>query len=411
MDPLSRPWYRTFLIIFAGQAFSLLGSAAVNFALVWWLTAQTGSASILAYACIAALLPQGLLGLFIGPLIDRWDRRLIMICADLFVATASVVLLILFILEPPSPATVIGLIALRSIGGAFHTPASQAAVPMYVPSEHLMRVAGWNFFLTSGVAMAGPVLGALLMGVMPMGAVISLDIAGALLAVLSLTLVRIPHPEAMGRERSRRDFTGELREGWQELLRHPGLLALTVTIAGVTLVYMPLNALFPLMTFTQFQGGAVQASIAEFAFGTGMLAGSAGIGAVSARFSGVKLMGSGILVLGAAVGLSGLLPPSGFWGFAGLCVIMGVSVPLFGAPLTAIFQTLVEPSRLGRVMSLYMTMVTLVAPLGLVLAGPLAERTGISPWFAVSGVLLCAAGLVLRFLPAVRELDRALLAA
>ena len=175
MNDRARPWYRTFLIIFAGQAFSLLGSAAVNFALVWWLTATTGSAGILAYASIAALLPQALLGLVVGPFIDRWDRRLTMIAADTFIAATSLVLLALFALGSPSTGVVIGIVALRSVGAAFHTPASQAAVPMYVPAEHLMRVAGWNYFLVSGVSMAGPVLGAFLMGVLPMAGVRSLE--------------------------------------------------------------------------------------------------------------------------------------------------------------------------------------------------------------------------------------------
>ncbi|MDZ4178081.1 MAG: hypothetical protein U1E29_02425, partial [Coriobacteriia bacterium] len=76
MTTRTQPWLRTFLIIFTSQAFSLLGSSAVNFALVWWLTAETESATILAYASIAALLPQALLGPIAGPLVDRWDRRL-----------------------------------------------------------------------------------------------------------------------------------------------------------------------------------------------------------------------------------------------------------------------------------------------------------------------------------------------
>ena len=187
-------WRRTFAIIFSGQAFSLLGSSAVNFALVWWLAVETGSTAILAYASIAAILPQGLLGPLGGPFVDRWDRRLTMIFADLFIALTSAALIVMFALGSASVGVVIAIIGLRSLGAAFHTPASQAAVPMYVPADQLMRVAGWNYFLGSGVAMAGPVLGAFLMGVAPMTAVIAIDIGGALLAVGTLLLVRIPHP-------------------------------------------------------------------------------------------------------------------------------------------------------------------------------------------------------------------------
>ena len=173
-------------------------------------------------------------------------------------------------------------------------------------------------------------------------------------------------------------------EGWRELVRHRGLFHLTIILTIVTLLYMPLNALFPLMTFDHFGGGAFAAGIIEMLFGAGMLVGSLIIGALSARFSAVTLIGTGILVAGLMLAASGMLPPTAFWVFAGLSVIMGVSVPLFGAPLTAMFQTFIDPAKLGRVMSLYMTMALAVSPLGLLLAGPVAEETGVAFWFAVS---------------------------
>lgn len=406
-----QPWLRTFLIIFTSQAFSLLGSSAINFALVWWLTAETESATVLALASIAALLPQALLGPIAGPLVDRWDRRLTIVGADLFVTATSVVLAAAFAAGEPSIAFVIGVIAARSVGAAFHTPASQAAVPMYVPADQLMRVAGWNFFLGSGVAMAAPVLGAFLMGVAPMQIVIAVDIVGAVIAVGLLMLVRIPNPERAEGDPAGSGLIVEFAAGWRELVRHRGLLDLTLVLVVVTLLYMPINALFPLMTRAHFDGGAIQASIVELAFGAGMLAGSLAIGWMSARWSGVRLIGSGLLLIGVMIGLSGLLPSTAFWAFAALSIAMGFSAPLFGAPITAMFQTLIDPSKLGRVMSLYMTLSMLVAPIGLLLAGPLAERTGVAPWFALTGVLLVACAFVALALPAIRGLDAAMVAA
>ncbi len=87
-----------------------------------------------------------------------------------------------------------------------------------------------------------------------------------------------------------------------------------------------------------------------------------------------------------------MLPTSAFWVFVVLCVVMGFSVPLFGAPITAMFQGLIDPAKLGRVMSLYMTIAMLAAPIGLLVAGPLAERVGVARWFAISGVLIAVMG-------------------
>src|SRR3972149_8068545 len=78
------------------QAASLMGSAVVEFALAWYLTRETGSATILATAMLVALIPQIVLGPFIGPLIDRWNRKRIMIIADLAITTMTVGLVILF---------------------------------------------------------------------------------------------------------------------------------------------------------------------------------------------------------------------------------------------------------------------------------------------------------------------------
>jgi len=402
-------WFRTFLIIFTGQAFSLLGSSAVNFALVWWLTAETGSASVLAYASIAAILPQALLGPIAGPFVDRWDRRLTMIVADLMIAATSLGLLLAFAEGTPSVNAIMVVIAMRSAGAAFHTPASQAAVPMYVPSDQLMRVAGWNFFMSSGVAMAGPVLGAFLMAATSISAVMAVDIAGAAIAVASLLMVRIPSPERAEAESGRIDFVAEFIEGWRELVRHRGLLDLTLVLALVTLLYMPLNALFPLMTFSHFGGDVAAASYVEVAFGGGMLVGSLAIGVLSRRFSGVSLIGAGILLIGGLLAASGILPTSAFWVFVLLCALMGFSVPLFGAPITAMFQSLIDPAKLGRVMSLYMTIAMLMAPVGLLVAGPLAERTGVALWFVISGALIAVSGLVAVSFPAIRALDAAVI--
>ena len=106
------------------------------------------------------------------------------------------------------------------------------------------------------------------------------------------------------------------------------------------------------------------------------------------------------------LGVSGLLPASGFWAFVVFCVVMGIAVPLFAAPITAIFQTLMDPAKLGRVLGLYATIALLAAVPGLLLAGPLAERTGIAVWFAISGAAVLVTGLLPWAISAVRRVAR-----
>lgn len=397
-------WLRTFAVIYSEQAFSLLGSFAANFALVWWLAIETGSAAVLAYASIAATLPQAVVTPLAGALVDRWDRRRVMIGADLAIAATSVVLVGLFSAGSPATWVIYGLIALRSAGSAFHANASQAAVPMYVPAEELTRVAGWNFFLMSGTAMAGPVLGAALMGAGSMSFVFVVDIAGAVIAAGSLLLVRIPQPQRAPDDSSGLGLRHDFAVGWRELARHRGLWILAIILAVVTVFYMPVSALFPLMTSQHFGGGAYQASVVELAFGGGMLVGSLGIGWLAARFTHVRLISVGLFALGMTLVASGLLPSSAYAAFVALCLLMGFTAPLFSAPITAMFQERIDPSKLGRVLSFFTTMTMLVVPAGLLLAGPVAERTGVAPWFAISGAAIAVAGWAVELAPSVRGL-------
>src|SRR5215218_466030 len=95
-QPGAGNWGRRFFTIWSGQALSLFGSALVQFALIWWLTQKSGSATVLALATLVGMLPQIVIGPFAGALVDRWNRRTIMIIADGTIAAFSLLLAYLF---------------------------------------------------------------------------------------------------------------------------------------------------------------------------------------------------------------------------------------------------------------------------------------------------------------------------
>lgn len=141
-QPEKQGWKVKFFAIWAGQLFSLLGSSLVQFALVWYLTRTTGSAAVLAGATVAAILPEIILGPFVGALVDRWNRRMIMILADAMIALCTAVLVLLFYLNLVEVWQIYVLVFMRSLGSAFHWPAMQASTSLLVPEQHLARVAG-----------------------------------------------------------------------------------------------------------------------------------------------------------------------------------------------------------------------------------------------------------------------------
>ncbi|HIU03132.1 MAG TPA: MFS transporter [Candidatus Onthocola gallistercoris] len=151
-------WKKKFVVIYAGQAFSLLGSAAVQFAVIWWLTVQTGSAITLALATIVSCLPNMIIGSFAGVWVDKYNRRTVMIGADGLVALSSLILGAAFMISrTPLVGLVYIILFLRGLGNTFHAPAMQAAIPLFVPTDKLSKAGGWGNLITSISAMAGPV--------------------------------------------------------------------------------------------------------------------------------------------------------------------------------------------------------------------------------------------------------------
>ncbi|MDP2988944.1 MAG: MFS transporter, partial [Kiritimatiellota bacterium] len=126
-DKDSPQWARPFFAVWVSQAFSLLGSNIVQFAIAWWLTKTTGSAVVLATATFISLMPNVFLAPFAGALVDRWNRRLVMMVADGTIALATVVLAVLFWLGSVQLWEIYLILFIRSLLGNFHFPAMQAS--------------------------------------------------------------------------------------------------------------------------------------------------------------------------------------------------------------------------------------------------------------------------------------------
>ena len=177
------PWRARFFTIWGGQAISIIGSQLVQFALIWYLTAKTGSATVLATATLAGLLPNVILGPFIGTLVDRWDRRRIMLVSDTVIALATIGLAVLFALDVADIWHIYVLLFARASLGSFHTNAMAASTSLMVPVEHLTRIQGISQMLSGGLNVIAAPLGALLLGVLPMQGILALDVFSALFAI------------------------------------------------------------------------------------------------------------------------------------------------------------------------------------------------------------------------------------
>ena len=397
-------WKRVFAIIWGGQFFSILTSSLVNFAIVIWLSLETGSAEILAWATIAALLPQAMIGPFSGVLIDRWSRKRVMMLADSFIAFCTLVLSVMFWLDAAQMWHIFVLLGLRSVGSAFHMPAMQASVPMLAPADQLTRIAGINQVIASVSNIAGPALGALMIVVWDIEYVLLLDVVGAMIAVSSLFFVHIPDPERVAGKVD--NIFREMREGVTSILEKRGLALIFLYSILVTLFIMPVGVLFPLMTLRYFGGTEFQAGLIEAIWSVGALVGGAIMGAKVYKVNRGALINWVYLVCGLTFLLSGFLSPGGFVWFAVLTAIAGVSGAVYSSAFTGIVQTNVDAASLGRVFSIFNTFSLIPSMLGLIAIGFFADGLGLAASFILCGGVIMALGAAGFLSPPAMKLDR-----
>lgn len=377
---------RTFLIVWIGQIVSTVGSSLTGFVLGVWVYQQTGSATQFALIALCATVPSILLAPIAGALVDRHDRRTVMILADFGAAACTVTLALLYaagVLEVWHIWTATGLTA---ICGAFQGPAYGASLSMLVPPEHRARA---NGLMQTGQALAiiAPVLAAGLVASVGVLGVIAIDLGTFAFAVVTLFIVRIPRPpESAAGRAARGTLRREAAYGWEYLRERPGLFWLTVLFAFFNF-FISISAVLvqPLILSFSSVGSLGWLMMAG---GSGMLAGSLVMGAWGGpkrRINGVL----GFVILGGfAMFMHGLAPSP--WLIAVMAPAFLFTIPFVGGSYTAILQGRVPPDVQGRVFATVRMLGSIATPAAYLLAGPLADRVfepAMAPGGALSGVL------------------------
>jgi DHA3 family macrolide efflux protein-like MFS transporter len=398
---------RPFFAIWTGQVFSLLGSELVQFALVWWLTTTTGSATVLALATMMAVLPRVFVSPVAGALVDRWSRRSVMIAADGLSALAVIALAALFALDAVQVWHIYAIMFIRSACAAFHWPAMQASTSLMVPEKHLSRVAGLNQALQGLGMIAAPPLGALLLELLPMQGILAVDVVTAILAITPLLFIKVPQPErsvAAG-ETSGTSIVSDLRQGLRFLRKWPALLAIIGIAMVVNLLIYPAISLQPLLVAEHFGGDALQLAWMQSAFGIGMVSGGITLGI----WGGFKRRAvTGLLALalnGVGLAVVGLAPAHAFPLAVGASLFAWFMNPFANGAIFALLQTTVPADMQGRVFTLMQAGAGAMIPLGLVIAGPVADVLSVQAWFLIAGLAMAVIGAVGLSIPALVRLE------
>jgi DHA3 family macrolide efflux protein-like MFS transporter len=335
-------WGVPFFTIWIGQALSLIGSGLGGFALVWWLTEKTGSATVLATATLVNLLPGVILGPFAGALVDRWNRRVVMLVADSLIALFSAWLALLFWMEGIQVWHVYVIMFVRALGGAFHWPAMQASTSLMVPKDQLSRVAGMNQTLHGVLNIVSPPLGAFLMTVLPLHSIMAIDVATAAFAIAPLFFVHIPQPErreaAVSDDAARPSLWTDVKEGFLYVWHWQGVFIALIIATMLNLLINPGMSLLPILVTRHFRGAAMQLAWLNSAWGVGVILGGLTLSVwggfkrkVVTSILGLFGMGLGFLVVG-------LTPANAFWLAWGGLLFAGFMNPIANGPFFALLQ-------------------------------------------------------------------------
>ena len=388
-------WLGNYLPMWIGQAVSLLGSGLVQFALVWYMTEKTGSATVLAMATFVALLPSVILGPFAGALVDRLNRKAIMIISDTAVALATFALVVLFHLGIAQIWHIYVALFVRSLCGSFQYPAMQASTSLMVPREHFARLGGINQAMNGVITIVSPPLGALLMSVMTMQAVLAIDLVTAAIAISLLALfVRVPQPprsqtaEALTPAR----VLADVRNGLKYAVGWSGLFKLMVMASLINMLASPAFSLLPLMVTKIYGKGAAEVAWLESALGLGIVAGGLLLGLWGGFKRKTATTLTGLIGMGVGITVLGLTDRNTYLLAVGMMGLVGLMNALANGALGAIMQTKIPPEMQGRIFTVIGSLASAASPLGMLLAAPVAEKLGIRAWYLIAGIFCAAMG-------------------
>jgi DHA3 family macrolide efflux protein-like MFS transporter len=338
---------------------------------------------------MVALIPQIVLGPFIGPLVDRWDRKKIMIYSDLAIALMTVGLVLLYFTETIQIWHIYVALVGRSIGQAFQYPAMQATVATIVPEKHLSRAAGLNQTLNGIINIAAPPLGAFLMEALDMYNVLAIDIVTAVIAVTCLIFIAIPQTPRSTLT-TKLNIIGDLVQSLRYIWSTFGIRIMVVMVSVYCFFATPAYNLLPMVVNNHLGADVLKLGWMNMVFGIGMILGGLALGTWGGFKKRILTSASGSTLQGILMICLGFTTLQLFPMVIACMFFMGVGVSFASAPLTAILNSVVAKDMQGRVFSTMSSISSMMVPLGLAVAGPMADAFGVRVIYFVAGtVLLC----------------------
>ena len=379
------------VLFLVSQALSRFGSMIVSYSISWYLTMETQSGSVMAIATLCICLPLVFVSPLGGVLADRYNRKILIIASDLFIASATIVLAIYMILAKTDSLLLIYLVlGVRSAAEGIQDPSILAVMPQIVAEEKLTRFNSLQATTTSIIMLGSPALGAFLLSTWSLGNILLIDVTTAILASVVLLFVAVKPFE---RTTEKQHFLTELKLGVLYTNNHD-ILKVVIFFSGIFFFLIsPAAFLTPLMVSRTFGNVVWNLTANEMAWSIGFMVG----GIVMSMWGGFKnLLTSywvGFLAIGITFVLMAIMPTFPLYL---LCLfISGLFVPMTNISSTVLIQKNTETEMLGRVFSLQTILAGLAMPMGMLLFGPLGDVIRIEWILGACGIALALLALIL----------------
>ncbi|HHU08049.1 MAG TPA: MFS transporter [Clostridiaceae bacterium] len=383
-----RSWTTTAVVLFSGQLASLLGSALVQFAIIWYVTLRTNSGIAMTLIALAGFVPQLLVSPIAGVWADRFNRKKVMIISDGLIALATLLVAIMFLIGYDAMWLIYVGTAIRSFGSGIHTPAVTAIVPQIVPKNNLVRFNALYHGAGNIIQLIAPVLGGLVVSFMPMWQILFIDVITAAIAIGCLLAISVPDHKR--EEKVKTSQYRELIDGIKYVRSNKLLSAILAVYAVFMILLSPGASLLPLYIRRNFGLDPFNITISQTTVFAGMALGGLLVAKRGHFFNKIHVLrvAAGMIAMIVIIlGLLGYAPWATIWVFGAMLLLFGLTVPFYLTNNTVFMQEEVPAKYQGRTFALHYMVGSFAIPMGTLFFGPLADIVSIQSLFIAAGTI------------------------
>lgn len=374
---------KNFAYLYLGGLVSVSGSTITSLILVWLVYSETRSALAITYLGIASLLPTITLGLLIGVVVDRFNRKALMIASDLVRAVSVAAIPVFLILKGFSLPLVLVVVGVVGLFSTVFRPATNSLLPNLVPGEAVQSANGMISGSNSVVQMISNAIGGLLIGLAGVTLGLFYNTATYLVSAAMIFMIAVPPHLTNGGARSGSTFLSDFKEGLAFIRKNKAVLETTVSFTVVNFFATMIGSFFVVYVSRHLVESGTFFGFLVAALGLGIAVGSLAVG----RLNTVGYAGKLFIVGSAAYGVGSILLAMTSVPLVAIIIAaaMGIALGLINTTFFSLMQLVVPNEILGRILSVDEVGSFAAIPLGQIVAGLLIASAGIELNYLIAG--------------------------